>query len=139
MNNKQLTKNENKKQYIQNIIKDKFKSWKQGDNILISAGTGRGKTHFIKDTLCEYAHENNQKIIYITNRDYLKKQVMIDIDKKYLIDSDTITIYNYQKLENYYLWNGEENLVNLIKNFDYVIFDEAHYFFNDANYNQQTD
>ncbi|MGU9539176.1 DEAD/DEAH box helicase family protein [Clostridium tepidum] len=114
--------------YIKDIIKDDYKNWNTGDLILINAGTGRGKTYFIKHIFNTYCQEKNKKILYLTNRNTLKQQVKNDIGEQ-----SNITVMNYQKIEQFILKNVT------LDNFDYVICDECHYFFTDAGFNNKTD
>ena len=39
------------KRYVTDIIGDDYKNWKPGDCILITNGTGSGKTYFVKNNL----------------------------------------------------------------------------------------
>ncbi|EPY6472016.1 DEAD/DEAH box helicase family protein [Clostridium sporogenes] len=116
------------KKYINEIIKDDYKNWSIGDLILINAGTGAGKSYFVKNTLNAYCKENNKKILYLTNRSTLKQQVKNDIGEE-----SNITVMNYQKIEQFILKNVT------LDNFDYIICDECHYFFTDAGFNNKTD
>jgi hypothetical protein len=108
-----------------------IENWKNGDNILIHAPTGTGKSFFVQNSLYDYCKSNNKKMLYLTNRDILKDQFCQELikDEK----TDVIKIHNYQEVEQ-----------NLLKNkfpinFDYLVIDECHYFFNDANFNRKTD
>lgn len=116
------------RKYVQDIIGQAYKEWKKEDNILINCGTGQGKTYFVKNILKDYCKQNNLKILYLCNRTNLKKQVKNDIEQ-----DNTITVLTYQKIERTVL-----ERINL-DNFDYIICDEAHYFFTDASFNRTTD
>ncbi|EJO5347015.1 DEAD/DEAH box helicase family protein [Clostridium botulinum] len=118
------------KKYINEIIKDDYKNWNTGDLILINAGTGRGKTYFIKHIFNTYCQKNNKQILYITNRTNLQNQIINDLGQ----DNKNITVKNYQKIENFIL-NGTFDL----SVYDYIICDECHYFFTDASFNIKTD
>lgn len=118
-----------KRQFITEIIKEEYKKWIKGNIILIEAGTGCGKTYFIKNELDTYCISTGQNILFLTNRNTLKKQVKNDIG-----NNTNITVKNYQEIEQFML-NGTLNL----DNFDYVVCDEAHYFFTDASFSNKTD
>ena len=60
--------------YLSDVIGDKYKKWQKGF-VLIKAGTGCGKTHFILTILTKYAMENNKKILFLVNRTKLKEQL----------------------------------------------------------------
>ncbi|GCD11405.1 DEAD/DEAH box helicase family protein [Clostridium tagluense] len=114
--------------YIADEIKEDYKQWKKGDLIFIKAGTGTGKSYFIKNDLVKYCKDNDKKILYLTNRNTLKKQIINDIGQ-----NSTITVMNYQKVE--------VSILNNVRfdNYDYVVMDEAHYFFTDASFSKKTD
>lgn len=115
------------KKYIKNVIKDEYLKWNKGDLILITAGTGTGKSTFVKEELNTYCIKNKKNILYLTNRDTLKEQVKKDVGKC------SVTVLNYQKVEAFILNNIQ------FSNYDYVVMDESHYFFTDASFNRKTD
>lgn len=116
--------------YIADIITiSEIEKWNPGDTILINAPTGKGKSYFTYNNLAEYCREHKKSMMLLGNRTLLKEQ-NIKLAKKY---SDVITIVNYQKLEKY-IQRHKGNV-----NFDFVIADECHYFFNDSPFNDCTD
>lgn len=117
------------RKYISEKIKEDYKNWKTGDLILIKAGTGSGKTYFVKNELNTYCMCNKKNILFLTNRNALKEQVQNDIGV-----NSKITVLNYQKIEAFIL-NGTLD----ISNFNYIVMDEAHYFFTDSAFNCKTD
>ena len=49
---------------ISNIITESvIKSWKPGDNVLVSAPMGSGKSYFCKNTLYNVAKNNTDKTV----------------------------------------------------------------------------
>ncbi|MBN1069452.1 hypothetical protein DVW02_15930 [Clostridium botulinum] len=117
------------KKYLNEIIKEDYKNWKIGDLIFIKAGTGCGKSYFVKNELNKWCAENGQYILFLTNRCTLKDQVENDIG-----DFSNITVKNYQEIEELII-NDRLNITN----FKYVVMDEAHYFFTDSAFNRRTD
>lgn len=113
---------------ISEVIGQEYKGWRTGDLVFIDAGTGTGKSYFIENTLDEYCIDKHKNILYLTNRDVLKEQVKKDIG-----GFTKITVLNYQEVESFILHN-----VNF-SNFDYVVMDEAHYFFTDSSFSIKTD
>lgn len=114
-----------KKKFISDIIiNEEINKWTYGDNILIDAQTGKGKTYFIKEKLTKYGN-----ILILTNRDNLKEQLTYDIG-----EVNNVTVKNYQEVEEFII---KDRLV--LDNYDYLVCDEAHYFFTDANFNNKTD
>lgn len=118
-----------KKEYLQDVIKEDYKKWKIGNLIFIKAGTGCGKSYFIKNILNTYCAEKGQYVLFLTNRCTLKEQVKNDIG-----DFSNIVVKNYQEIEELII-NDRLN----ISNFKYVVMDEAHYFFTDSAFNRRTD
>jgi superfamily II DNA or RNA helicase len=117
-----------------------YKQWESG-LYLISAGTGQGKSWWVTNELYEYACSQNRKIIVLTNRTVLNKQL------KMLLGNKEIIVWNYQLLEqnqircnmNQTADGGETNLMDVLERFDYIILDEAHYIFQDASFNRNTE
>lgn len=119
--------------YISEIITTTdIASW-DAKNILISAGTGAGKSYFIKHKLWEYAKRHNRKILYLLPRidtvEQFKKE--IENDGK----SDVITIKSYQEIEKREL----KKIQNDLDNYEYIILDECQYFLSDSKFNFCTD
>jgi hypothetical protein len=138
----------NKKKYLSHIIKDEHKSWRAGDIILISAATGSGKSHFILYDLLEYAMEQRKRILYLVNRRILKKQLLQELKDdvavalsknpafgRYTV-KEFIDIRTYQSLEMELAKTGCLQIQNQF--YDYVIYDEAHYFYADSTFNTYT-
>lgn len=117
---------------VTDIIKhDDIEQWKLGDRILISAGTGRGKTHWVINTLSEYANTFGGKILFLVNRTPLQQQIQLKLQE--LDKSDLIDVRTYQSVEN--------EILKGTHNFDvykFIVCDEAHYFFSDAQFNNKT-
>ncbi|MFL0194402.1 DEAD/DEAH box helicase family protein [Clostridium sp. WILCCON 0269] len=83
---------------ISEIIQvDDIKQWNKGDIITITAGTGVGKSYFVKNILYTFARGNNKKILMLIHRKNCIEQFKQEIteDGK----DDVIDIQTYQKLE----------------------------------------
>lgn len=145
------------KNSVSAIISDEYKNWKRGDKVLIATQTGTGKTTFVIKKLLPYAVENNKYIAYICNRRILQEQFLEDISKdirRHLSDYDEdfiqkclsrIIVRTYQYCETSKEYPGFKNESDCIKptvisaeNIMYHIFDEAHYFVQDALFNSRT-
>lgn len=120
---------DNLKKYLTDVIKEDYKNWKIGDTVFIKAGTGAGKSYFIKNKLNDLCSENGKYILFLTNRCILKEQVQIDIGT-----SSNIVVKNYQQIEELMIRNN----LNITK-YEYIVMDEAHYFFTDSAFNKRTD
>lgn len=105
-----------------------IQTWKRGENIMIRAQTGKGKSHFIINILAQHAKELNLKILILSNRDLLKQQ-----NQKLALDN--VECYNYQFLEKL----DQEQLDRFLQRFDIINFDECHYFFKDSAFNENTE
>lgn len=122
------------KKYISDIItQEEISKWEPGNRILICSQTGSGKSEFIKETLYSYCKENNKMILLMSNRNLLKNQNMEDIAGK----TKYIKAHNYQEYESRIL-DGFD-VFELFESFDYIVYDEAHYFFSDSQFNKNTD
>ena len=140
-----------KYKYVNDVLTDEiWKYWRPGEQIFISAGTGRGKNTFIKKELLKSC--GNQKVVIFENRQSLMQQQIIDVISE--IDPE---ILKYQDLseENMVIFGSYRNIMMISyqcaalkclypdTNFlyfcshaRYLIFDEAHYILDDAPYNK---
>ncbi|QNU67475.1 DEAD/DEAH box helicase family protein [Ruminiclostridium herbifermentans] len=114
--------------------------WNTEDIVLINAGTGQGKTTFVKDILIEYCKENNKSILFLVNRIALKKQTKKDIEKKEKNYIANVRLTSYQAITRLLLKNkNNPDKAKAIAHFDYIVCDETHWFFSDALFNNTTD
>lgn len=108
--------------------------WQGNIKVLLNADCGTGKTSFVLNELYEYVRERGWKILYLSNRNLLKKQIELQIINK----QDVFTLFNYQKKEYDYRdipWEDirQTELAHAInEQYDMVVCDEAHYFFTDS-------
>ena len=142
---------------VESIIGDEYMEWVEGDKIVISTPTGSGKTTFVISKLLRYAFEQGKHIIYYCNRKVLNEQFLVRSkeDIKRFFESDVeindtaaqylhILTYQSSELKGNYPdvtikdgLTGEE-AVYKANDILYYIFDEAHYFVNDAAINSGT-
>ncbi|MEG0649726.1 MAG: DNA helicase [Oscillospiraceae bacterium] len=119
---------------VTDIITSKdIEEWQSNDVITISAGTGRGKSYFVKNELYKYAKADNKKILMLLHRENCVKQFRREIEKDG--KQSTIHVKTYQSLEYDLLHNKPVNLTQ----YKYICSDEFHYFLDDANFNKTTD
>lgn len=129
------------KEYISDKIGEDYKQWRPNSVIYIKSPTGSGKTSFIFDVLLKYAISENRKILYLVNREVLRKQLCqkinnIDLCRQAELATsikDYIDIVTYQHIEN-----AMYNNINIYKEYYYIICDEAHYFLSDSLFNSRT-
>ena len=117
---------------VSDIITTKeIKTWKGNDVITINAGTGAGKSHFIKNTLYDYVKENGYKILFLVHRSNCKNQFVNELKEK----SDVFYIKTYQYIEEMY----RNNIKFDFSLYNYIVCDEYQYFNNDCAFNIYTD
>lgn len=140
--------------YLADSIKaEEVDSWKPGDTIVINSPTGSGKTTFILSVLLPRAIKEGKHILFLCNRKILNEQVIVDSRKKLseffgetegLSDQQlrAIHIVTYQYCENNYhfpnIIKEKEQFVLYQQEIMYYVYDEAHYFLNDAQFNPGT-
>lgn len=115
------------------ITQKEISKWSNNDVITIEAGTGVGKSYFIKNILYEIAKEENKKILMLLHREKTMVQFVKEIEKDN--KQDVIDIKTYQSIE-YTLLNNKEIDVCEYK---YVVCDEFHYMIGDSAFNSTTD
>lgn len=113
------------------ITHQEVEKWQLGDRILISAGTGKGKTYFVIDVLTDHANTFGGKILFLVNRTPLQQQIQLKLQE--LDKSDLMDVRTYQRVENEIL-QGAHNF----NEYKFIVCDEAHYFFSDAQFNNKT-
>ena len=133
--------------YLKNKIWNEYKLW-EGGEVFIESQTGSGKTTFVLDVLVPYAMEKGKEVLFLSNRYLLKEQIKAKVAREQGIpmeeveairdveEFDGITVMTYQKLQKkcqYYdvLLYTEQ----IRKRYFFVVFDEAHYFLQDATFN----
>lgn len=114
---------------VQKTIGQEYLNWNDKAPVLIEAGTGAGKTSFIKNDLYKHCKDNNKIILLISNRNNLLKQnkKILDTDNDFTTDDGTLFLINYQKLDSFFFKADGD-----LSKFDYIVCDEAHYFFSDS-------
>ena len=115
------------------IKKEDVKKWKPGNNILLSAPMGAGKSYFCKNTLYELAKEVKGKILMLIHRTNCVDQFKYEIETDG--KSDVIDVVTYQSLEYAKLNNTNKFCLS---DYTYIVCDEFHYFFNDSSFNNKT-
>lgn len=115
------------------ITEEEVLNWSKGDTITITAGTGAGKSYFVKNMVYDIAKRDNQKILMLVHRTNCKNQFEYELNKDG--KSDIITVMTYQTIEYKELHNLEFDL----SEYDYIFADEFHYFMSDASFNKTTD
>lgn len=135
--------------YVEDVIKDDYKKWLGNLIVFIEAPTGSGKTTFILDKLVDFAASEGKRILYLVNRDILKKQLDKKIDNLKIElckpnDNEfnenlnkAIEVKLYQSIEAECRANPQ-----IIKSdtceYQYIVADECHYFLTDSVFNTYT-
>lgn len=139
------------KKYIEDEIEEKYQKWQQGDIIFITGSTGSGKSHFILHILLEWVIKQRGKILYLVNRKILKEQIenelytIVTKEMNSKFEWSIQPLYNYIKVETYQsvekglLSKDPFKTIGMIRQCNYVVCDEAHYFYMDSNFNTNTE
>lgn len=137
--------------YVNDVItREIWSNWLPLNSIFISAGTGRGKNTFIKMELLK--HIGSAKVVIFENRESLMQQQIVDIvseiDPEALkyqdISEESMVIFGSDKnimLISYQTAAikcalGDQRFLGFCQGARYLIFDEAHYILDDANFNK---
>lgn len=133
--------------YVSNKIGEEYKDWEPGDVVIIDAQTGTGKNWFVENVLLPWIP--NKKLLYISNRTNLKREVktrlldkygmkvpdtLKELDKIHTIKNITISSYHalqYSSLNELYE-DGEEFDIS---RYDYIVLDECHFPLTDPSFN----
>lgn len=123
-----------KRQRVSDLIsKDEIMTWQKGDIVTIKAGTGAGKSYFIKNSLYEVAKANNQKILMLIHRRNCVDQFQEEIERDE--KTDVIDIRTYQSIEHV----ERQGEIFDLSHYDYIVSDEWHYFFHESRLGGFTD
>lgn len=122
------------KQRVSEVITaDNIKEWKQGNIISIIAGTGAGKSYFVKNDLYSHAKRRNKKILFLIHRINCVNQFQAEIESDN--KQDVIHIRTYQSIEAKF---RQEEFFNF-EQYLYIVSDEFHYFMGDSAFNKFSD
>lgn len=114
--------------YIGEYLKNEMYKWKRNDIVFLNAGTGTGKTSFIK-MVCETRQVD---VLILTNRVANRKQIENDLDFL-LYYPRRVNVLSYQALET-----SGNGYVQALENYDFIFMDESHYFTKDNTFNTMT-
>lgn len=115
------------------ISLEEVDKWKTNDVVTIKAGTGVGKSYFVKNRLYTKAKSNNKKILMLIHRKDCVTQFKQEIKRD--LKCATIDIWTYQKVEYSYIKGNHIDF----SQYAYIVCDEFHYFMSDALFNNTTD
>lgn len=114
------------------INSDDVKSWTPDKLIFISAGTGRGKSYFIKNRLNELVQADGGKILMILHRCRCCDQFYHELEVAGKLDQITVT--TYQAIEDKIHRTGEYDF----SPYTHIVCDEFHYFLSDSDFSNLT-
>lgn len=135
---------------IRTMVGEQNPYWTEenGTAVIINAPTGRGKNYMVLHELRALAAEESEEVIYLCNRAALNEQqvleavkavnpIILNINLKCDVSeykTGSITIMTYHQFYASVCKNGEERF----QRYKYCVFDEAHFFFSDALFNENT-
>ena len=61
---------------VTELIGESYKSFKQGEHIILDCATGSGKTYFVLNVLGNWCKSNNKKILYLCIEPNSKERLM---------------------------------------------------------------
>lgn len=125
------------KRYIADeILMSEYSKWLYGKKIMLIAPTGMGKTTFILSEFLPYCMACDRKIAILCNRRLLRNQYLFDLAEKferYGVLNRQVQIFTYQALAEQ-IKQGK-CIEQILREFDVVVCDEAHYFYADSDFN----
>lgn len=116
---------------VSDLIKEQnILSWNVGDTIEISAGTGTGKSYFIKHKLPKYVIGKIIILLYRTNTIDQFRNEIVEIGM-----SNKIDVKSYQHISTSINHNG----IYDFSEYDYIVCDEYQFWLCDSQFNDLTD
>ena len=87
------------KRRISDVISEEdIKTWKAGDNVLIAAPMGAGKSYFCKNPLYLIAKKAGDKILMLIHRKNCVEQFTYELEEDF--KTDVIDVITYQSIES---------------------------------------
>ena len=111
------------------ITANQVNKWCPGDIKMICAGTGAGKSYFMRNIVCDCYKRQGKRILYLMPRTKIKEQFQKELDFDKSID-----LMTYQSIEEI-----QNDPKRELSQWDVIICDEAHYFLSDSGFNRRTD
>ncbi|MEK5215259.1 DEAD/DEAH box helicase family protein [Psychrobacillus sp. FSL H8-0487] len=126
------------------ISLEEVEAWNSGDIITIAAPTGKGKSHFIKNSVYEVAKQNGKRILFLVHRTNCYTQFADDLQEKVedgeIVQEDKTDIIDLKTYQSIDMQNSNKNIPDFnLNKYDYIVCDEFHYFMSDASFNGTTD
>ena len=106
------------------VSAEEMRAWK--GNVIFDAGTGTGKTELILNNLSKACYEPFKKILILSSRDALKKEITrkIEIEKGLF----NVNVESYQYIESC-IKNGVTDSINIFQEeYGYIVLDECQHF-----------
>ena len=125
------------KKYIsERIPYQEYSKWTEKKKVVIQAPTGMGKTTFVLEYFLLHCMYEKKRVLILCNRRLLREQYEFELAKlfeRYAELVNYVEVKTYQEIAEM-MKNGMKSKY-LLKDFDVVIADEAHYFYQDSEFN----
>ncbi|MGG4490824.1 DEAD/DEAH box helicase family protein [Metabacillus idriensis] len=128
------------KTYVSDFItEDVVEKLEKGKNYLIGSEMNSGKNYWARNVLLPFALENNKRTLFLSHRlQSLKQQSnYLEEYKEECIRQFKGGMFEIKSIQ------GFQKMIQrrdpMIKSFDYIICDEAHYFVSDSSFNTKTE
>lgn len=113
-----------------------YERWLEGKKVVIHAPTGMGKTTFVLEHFLLCCMYKKMKVLILCNRRLLKAQYEFDLAElfdRYTEMCEYVEVKTYQEMAE--MLKSGQDVKYLLKNYDVVVADEFHYFYQDSDFN----
>ncbi|MDN4493360.1 DEAD/DEAH box helicase family protein [Ureibacillus aquaedulcis] len=128
------------KQYVSEVITtDVIDKLENGKNYLIGSEMSSGKNYWARHVLLPYALDTKKRTLFLSHRTQSLKQQQSYLED-YRLERERQFLGGMYELKTY---QSFQNMIKrrdpILKTFDYIVCDEAHYFVSDSAFNTKTE
>ncbi|WP_121609835.1 DEAD/DEAH box helicase family protein [Mesobacillus foraminis] len=128
------------KSYVSQVItEDVVEELKEGKNYLIGSEMNSGKNYWVRHVLLPLALKNNKRTLVLSHRTQTLRQQEVYLEK-YKQDCDRQFKGGMFQTKTYQAFQMMiKRKDSMLKYYDYIVCDEAHYFVSDSSFNTKTE